>query len=270
MSKNKNLHEIQTDEYGVVSIGNYTNVTQTNSLDKTGHRLYTATCKSCGEIIIKKLGDIRRMSLKCKHKHSGLVYGVGVNDMPVGWVSESSLHLRIYDIWRHMLLRTTSQYWQQYPTYEGTSVCDEWHYLSKFYNDIQLCDGYEYWKENPNQRIMLDKDTKIQNNKHYSKDTCRFISHADSNRDVNKRHPESQLKAAHANKKYGISIKAINVLTNEFRIFPSKQEAGRELDILPANIWMILSDDEKYKQNKTARSKDGSIWTFELNNGIQV
>ena len=34
-------------------------------------------------------------------------YGIGYKDMPFGWTAENELNNRIYNTWRHMLLRTT-------------------------------------------------------------------------------------------------------------------------------------------------------------------
>lgn len=271
MSKNKNLHEIAYEDDGTMSIGNYINVIWTGRRNNSGHKIFSAECKDCGTIIENNMSDLKRMSLKCNHNnklhscHRSLVYGVGINDMPVGWIGASSYNTRLYNTWKAMLYRTTQQCWEELPCYYGTTVCNEWVYLSNFEKDIQELDGYSLWKNNPNTGVMLDKDTKVLGNKHYSKDTCCFLSHADSNRDVYNRHPESQLKAAMAfGDKYGKPIRAININDGSIIEFKSKKEAGRELGILPANIWMILSDDPKYSSNTKAKDKNGNIWTFEL------
>jgi hypothetical protein len=254
-------------------IGNYFNIFCTDQKDTYGHKLYSATCKTCGKNIIKNMSDLRRMSLKCTHStrqndanstRRTLVYGVGINDMDVGWIGQSETNSRIYYLWKAMLLRTTQKFWDEYPTYEGTTACDEWKYLSIFYTEIQECDGYDFWLNNPRQGIMLDKDTKIEGNKCYNKDSCCFISRADSNRDVHKRHPEVQLNAAKAcGAKYGKPIKAIEIATGEIKQFSSRKEAARELGILTSHIWMILSDNPKYVSHKSAKAPDGKCWTFE-------
>lgn len=269
MSKNKNLHDIVYCEDGTMSIGNYENIQETGDKDNSGHKLYSASCKTCGVIIVKKLADIRRMSLKCTHAvqrgetRRTYIYGIGLNDMPRGWITENNLNERIYSTWKHMLLRTTPKFWEECPTYTGTTVCDEWRYLSVFVEDIKTLDGYSFWINNPNCGVMLDKDTKVLGNKHYSKNTCCFLSHTDSNRDVNRRHPENQLNASRTyGKKYGKSIKAIDILTGECKVFPSQKAASRELQVLASTIWMILSEDEKYSSYKTTKSPDGRQWTF--------
>lgn len=192
------------------------------------------------------------------------VYGLGVNDMPRGWTMLSDLNFRIYDLWRHVILRTTEKFWAKYPTYSGTTVCDEWLVLSNFVRDIQECDGYEFWKNNPGQQIMFDKDVKVPGNKHYCKDKCSFISHTESNRDVYERNPDVVRKASAAfADKYGMRINAIEVNTGDVIVFDSQKEAGRKLGINQSNIWMVMSDDPKYSSNKTVYSSDGRRWTFE-------
>lgn len=264
MSKNKNLHQVFQCDDGTFAVGNYGDVTETGGRDASGHKLYFATCKTCGEVVIKKMSDLRRMSLKCRHKYHGWIYGVGINDMQTGWMRENELNGRIYDVWRHMLLRTTAEFWVQHPTYIDTTVCDEWIYLSNFVADISLIPGYEFWLNNLNKMIMLDKDTRVSGNKCYSKELCCFISHADSNRDVHRRHPEVMQKANKTySAKYSVTVKAIEVNTGECLVFESRRAASRALNIAVSDIWMILSTDEKYSSHKSAISPDGKRWTFE-------
>ena len=246
-------------------IGIYTDIHESGNKANSGHKLYYATCSVCGTVVEKTWPDIKESNKICRHKVlKDNSSGYKVNDMPIGWVSASELNTRIYNMWKGMIERTTQKYWDKYPTYEGTTVDESWRYLSNFVNDIKYLKGYDMWEENPHKRMMLDKDTLIEGNKHYSKDTCCFLTHAESNRDVAKRHPEKNKKAGDVVKeKYGKKIKAIDLSTNESIIFDSQKEAARELDILASHIWMILSKDEKYISNKTTKSPDGTKWTFE-------
>ena len=139
------------------------------------------------------------------------------------------------------------------------------HYWYFFVKDIQTIPGYDVWVNSPNQRIMLDKDTLVDGNKHYSKNTCCFITHAESNQDVAKRHPDKIKKAQAAIKdNHSKKIYAINVTTNESILFNSQKEASRELGVLASHIWMILSEDPKYVSNKTVKDKNGTRWTFKV------
>ena len=166
-----------------------------------------------------------------------------INDMPRGWASQSELNMRIYYMWKAMIVRTTQKYWDKYPTYEGTTVDDDWRKLSQFVNDIKYLNGYDEWVNSPRKRMMLDKDTIIKGNKHYSKDTCCFITHAESNRDVINRHPENLEKArATYVEQSSIPIKLTNKKTGEVKFFTSIKEACRQMNLNNRHVWMILSD----------------------------
>ena len=200
-------------------IGIYTNIYESGNKTKDGHKLYFATCKVCNKTIEKPLADLKRNNTLCYHNKQLIEK---INDMPAGWTNQSELNLRIYYLWKAMIMRTTQKFWDKYPTYEGTTVDDSWRKLSQFVNDIKDIPGYEEWVTASGKRMMLDKDTLVEGNKHYSKETCCFISHADSNRDVHKRYPENLEKARitfieHASK----PVKIINKITNEEKIFPS-------------------------------------------------
>lgn len=247
-------------------IGIYTNIHESGNKAPCGHKFYYATCKICGTVVEKRLADIKESNKVCRHKvlnKSSNAYKI--NDMPTGWMNHSELNMRIYNAWKAMIERTTEKYWDKYPTYYGTTVDESWRTLSNFVNDIKELDGYEVWKNSPHQRMMLDKDTLIEGNKHYSKRTCRFITHTESNQDVARRHPDVIQNAANIAKElFGKKIRAINVDTNESIMFNSQKEAARELNVLASHIWMILSQDEKYISNKTTKSPDGTKWTFEI------
>ena len=151
-----------------------------------------------------------------------------------------------------MIERTTEKYWIKYPCYTNTTVDDNWRILSNFVKDIVELDGYEEWITASNYQMMLDKDTIVYGNKHYSKDTCCFISHAESNQDVARRHPGNTKKATLASSdESSRPVKCNNTTTNETIIFPSFREACRVLNLNYRNAWMALSD--KYPHNHTTR-----------------
>ena len=76
------------------------------------------------------------------------VYGIGYKDMPRGWTTESELNNKIYNTWRHMLLRTVQKWQDKYPTYVGTTVSDERRFLSNFARDVKELPNYDEWAEN--------------------------------------------------------------------------------------------------------------------------
>lgn len=183
-------------------------------------------------------------------------YGVGYKDMPRGWTIENELNNRIYNTWRHMLLRTTQKWWNICPSYTGTTVSDEWIYLSNFVRDVKELPNYDKWAKNE-EVYFLDKDVLGNGGKHYSKETCCFLTHADSNRDVINRHPENIEKFQKGSKEYTDSyakpIKATHSKTGEIRYFESINECARQLNVEQSNVWCCLSNDPKYKSNKRVK-----------------
>lgn len=239
------------------NIGIYTDIHESGNLALDKHKMYYATCKVCGTIVEKRLADIKESNKVCRHKvldKNSNYYKL--NDMPKGWMNKSELNTRIYYLWKAMINRTTEKYWSKYPTYIGTTVDDKWRTLSNFANDIKELDGYNEWVDSAGKMMMLDKDTIIEGNKHYSKDTCRFISHAESNQDVAKRHPESLRKARETFKENASEpVRFTNIKTNENKDFPSLKEACRTLNLNFRNAWMVLSD--KYPGHRTIKG-----WTI--------
>ena len=238
-------------------IGIYTNIHESGNIASDKHKMYYATCIVCGTVVEKRLADIKVSNKVCRHKVSNQISnGYKLNDMPKGWTSQSELNLRIYHLWKAMIMRTTEKFWDKYPTYIGTTVDADWRILSNFVNDIKKLDGYEEWAKKSNETIMLDKDTIIQGNKHYSKNTCRFITHTESNQDVSRRHPESLKKARNTFvEKASEPVRFTNIKTNETVDFPSLKEACRKLELNLRNAWMVLSD--KYPGHRTIKG-----WTI--------
>ena len=249
LTRNKNLKlfdtgKVTTMEKTLEDIGIYTNIHESGNIASDRHKLYYATCKVCGTTVEKRLVDIKESNKVCRHKVSDEnSSNYKLNDMPKGWMNQSELNMRIYDMWKAMILRTTQKFWDKYPSYEGTTVDGSWRKLSQFVNDIKYLSGYDEWVSSPLKRMMLDKDTIVDGNKHYSKDTCCFITHAESNRDVHKRHPENLEKAKNAYiEQSSIPLKLTHKKTKEVKYFPSISEACRQLNLNKSHVWMILSD----------------------------
>ena len=174
-----------------------------------------------------------------------------INDMPRGWAAKSKLNQKIYNTWRAMLERTTEKYWQKYPTYRNTTVDESWRTLSNFAEDIKFLPGYEKWSDSFGERMMLDKDILGRGNKHYSKETCCFVSQQDSNRDVWQRHPEIREKAmSFIKQEKSIPVKLINKTTNEIKFFDSMQEACRELNLNLRHVWTIVNGKPGHHSTK--------------------
>lgn len=244
-------------EKALEDIGIYTNIHESGNTVADGHKLYYATCKMCGTVVEKRLADIKESNKVCRHKASKEDEdGYKVNDMPKGWMNISDLNMKIYYLWKAMIMRSTEKYWVKHPTYTGTTVDDRWRMLSNFVNDIKELEGYDDWVISSNRQMMLDKDTIFEGNKHYSKNTCRFITYTESNQDVNRRHPENIQKAQKVFKENASEpVRFINSKTFQSLDFPSLKEACRELKLNLRNAWMVLSD--KYPEHHTIKG-----WTI--------
>lgn len=92
----------------------------------------------------------------------------------VGYIGEGPYTTKhpAYKTWTCMIRRcydNSSSY--NIPTYNDCTVCSEWH---NFQNFAQWYDNNYY--EIDNDKMQLDKDIIIKNNKIYSPDTCCFVN----------------------------------------------------------------------------------------------
>lgn len=131
------------------------------------------------------------------------VYGVGyLGIMSNGEVPKTSMwgsykreKVREYQVWQNMIERVYSD--NIYFTYENVTVCDRWHNYSLFLEDLPKIKNYEYWKNNPKQKIALNKDMYytelgiITDKKIYSLETTRFITDSENMKEV---HDRKELK----------------------------------------------------------------------------
>ena len=93
-------------------------------------------------------------------------FGMGIND-----VKDCSYNTRAYVSWRNMLERCYAPYAKdKYPTYNGSTVCEEWLRFSNFKKWFD-----ERFVEKSGQE--LDKDILAKGNKCYSPETCCLVPH---------------------------------------------------------------------------------------------
>lgn len=99
----------------------------------------------------------------------------GIGYMGVGEFNSKS---PFYRTWREMIRRCYSTNWQaRFPTYIGCTVDEKWHNFQNFCADFPLIEGYEDWLKGG---YCLDKDSKVFGNKHYSLETCKFLTHEEN------------------------------------------------------------------------------------------
>lgn len=102
--------------------------------------------------------------------NKGVIYGWGINDVDYPTYTKVDgviTYCPIYTKWKDMIKRVMCpKYHVKYPTYEDTSVRDEWKHLSDFkpWMEDQVWQGLE-----------LDKDILVMGNRVYGPDTCCFV-----------------------------------------------------------------------------------------------
>lgn len=96
-------------------------------------------------------------------------FGEGVYDGK-SRILNSSMKLPIYHVWKAMIVRCYDRKYNHTESYRGCTVCDEWHNFQIFAEWFVQ----NYW-EIPNERMHLDKDILIKDNKIYSPNTCILV-----------------------------------------------------------------------------------------------
>lgn len=110
---------------------------------------------------------------KCKDPYEISLYGVGY----YGEIDKSKDYWkRARQLWANMLKRCYTDDPKGYK-WKGVTVDDRWHCLANFIDDLPLLDGFDRWyKNDPNDKMNLDKDTKVEGNIVYSRELCCFIT----------------------------------------------------------------------------------------------
>lgn len=123
---------------------------------------------------------------KVKNPYFKSIYGVaflGETDVKTG---VNGIPTRAYRLWKDMVRRCYSG---EYPTYANVTVCERWLCFANFLEDLPFIENYQWWLENENQRIALDKDLKQigVENKVYSLETVMFVSQSENSKEVRNR-----------------------------------------------------------------------------------
>lgn len=99
------------------------------------------------------------------------VFGVGYIGGTKYKSYENGKEPKSYRAWFGMMQRCyCDNIHKKRPTYKGCTVCEEWHNYQNFaewYYENHPSDGKKY---------HIDKDILIEGNKHYSPDTCMFVT----------------------------------------------------------------------------------------------
>ena len=151
------------------------------------------------------------------------VYGVGIlgvfKDGSKPKTYGNGKPTREYGLWHNMLTRCYSEKWhEECPTYKECSVCERWLVFANFLEDLPLIDGYELWRDNPKQRIALDKDSKVEGNKVYSLENCCFISQSENSK---------ERIARNGNPNPPKKVMAMSLTENKVIVFQSTHQAEK-------------------------------------------
>lgn len=146
---------------------------------KDGGELIVVEYINAKKILIEHLDEHRHKSyVQAKDLHKGTiknpyrpsVYGVGYIGCGRFKATINGKSSQKYQIWNGMLERAYStRFAVNYPTYDGVTVCEEWHNLQNF---AEWCD------KQPNsceKGFDLDKDLLVPGNKEYGPKTCSFL-----------------------------------------------------------------------------------------------
>ena len=108
-----------------------------------------------------------------KYKDYTIKFGHGILDNiePLSYknkITGKRVFCKYYTTWYNLIKRVYShKYHSVNPTYKDCTLCDDWHYFSKFKTWMMK----QNWKG-----MQLDKDILFPNNKHYSPERCTFVT----------------------------------------------------------------------------------------------
>ena len=116
----------------------------------------------------KDMRNFNAGRIKCPYEPR--LYGVGYIGEGKYKMSEGCIKTKAYNTWRAMIERCYNKNKHDRPTYDECTVCNEWHNFQNFAEWHE-----ENYYEIDNEKMCLDKDIMIKNNKIYSPETCIFV-----------------------------------------------------------------------------------------------
>ena len=192
-------------KFKIIDYINANNIT-VQFLDEYGAKIYKV------QYATAKKGEV-------KNPYFPSVYGVGClglmsdGSKPITKEKGEKENTREYRLWSNMIRRCYDEKFQENnQAYKDAIVCDRWLVFVNFLEDITSIEGYELWKNNPKQRIALDKDIKGKGSKIYCLENCCFISQIENTNESNMRN-DTKEKIYGINKNTGEKTQMFNSIT---------------------------------------------------------
>lgn len=187
-------------------------------------------------------------------RQRGIVCEHGINDMPYGWTKENDWNYKVHQKWISMLKRVYDEkYHEKQPTYINSTLCLEWHWLSKFVKDFVKLEGYNREKF-LNGELELDKDIKSNGtNKEYSSMNCTLVSRTENSKQAVSTRNNNYMKGENNWNYGGLSEETKNKMTgrkftDEHKRKLSESRKGKK-----------LSEEHKRNLSKALKGKNTGI-----------
>lgn len=192
--------------------------------------------------------------------YRGLVCGVGIRDIKISRLDfkNKTLLSRQYYLWKGMISRCYSG---KQPYYSVCKVCPRWHIFSNFVEDLPKLPNYEYWVNNPLQRIALDKDILGGKHYYYAPQYCMFVSMSENSkhkRFTEKGRKHFNLLIKQSVEKYRKPIYAISSTSGLIYEFYSISDAAKTLNFNMGNV--------RYALKRKSHFKDGYYFYYSNKN----
>lgn len=202
-------------------------------------------------------GNFKNGKIKCPYESR--YYKVGYLGEGKYKVSENRKITKVFDTWDSMLQRCyDSKCKEKYPTYKDCKVCEEW---LNFQNFAQWYE--ENYYEIPGEKMNLDKDILIKNNKIYSPDTCVFVPQSINklfiksnisrgnypigvfyNKKRKKYHSQCNVKGKHKHLEYYDTPEEAFQVYKQFKENHIKQIADQYMDLIPQSLYNAMINYE--------------------------
>lgn len=165
-------------------------------ISSDGYEAVVVEYKTATDILIMFLDDhFHKMKVQASSLRRGefsnpfhrSVAGVGYYGAGGHKASIKGRPCPVFVLWSSMINRCYNQKALLHrPSYLLVQVCERWHNLSNFHEDLPKIEGYSSWVSNPKE-YQLDKDIKDPNSKIYDLDSCKFVTLSENTIDANRR-----------------------------------------------------------------------------------